>query len=497
MITESISESVFIREIVHELHNKNVAVFAGAGLSKEAGYADWKGLLKDIINDLGLDPDEDHDLNLITLAQYHCNQAGGNRSQLTQLILDYFSQTKNPTKNHEILAQLPIQTYWTTNYDKLIEIALIEAKKVPDVKYSLRQLSVTWPNRDVVVYKMHGDVDHPYDTVILKDDYESYPLKMSPFISALRGDLIEKTFLFLGFSFKDPNIDYILSRVRALYENHQRRHYFIQRKVSKSIDETDELFKHRELKQQYFIRDLKRFNIQTVLVNEYEDITELLKKIATLYKRSSIFISGAAEVYGSLSPTDARSFLYELSKQIALNRNQNNMNRKNNTNRIITGFGLGVGDAVINGVLAFLNDEGKTISEEYMVMRPFPQFTTNGISLADQRTKYRKSMIELAGIAIFVYGNKLGSTNNIVLSEGMKQEFELCKKAGVLPLPVGATGYMAEKLWDEVRKDFDAYYPDASPNFKSNFEKLGDKSLATSYLIYIVLDLIKDIQRRY
>ena len=44
---------------------------------------------------------------------------------------------------------------------------------------------------------------------------------MSAFISALRGDLIEKTFLFLGFSFTEPSIDYIFSRVRVLYENDQ------------------------------------------------------------------------------------------------------------------------------------------------------------------------------------------------------------------------------------------------------------------------------------
>ena len=46
MITESISESIFIRDFIHELHNRNVAVFAGAGLSKDTGYADWKGLLR-------------------------------------------------------------------------------------------------------------------------------------------------------------------------------------------------------------------------------------------------------------------------------------------------------------------------------------------------------------------------------------------------------------------------------------------------------------------
>ena len=58
-------------------------------------------------------------------------------------------------------------------------------------------------------------------------------------------------------------------------------------------------------------------------------------------------------------------------------------------------------------------------------------------------------------------------------------------------LPVGATGYMAENLWKEVWNNFDTYYPDASPRFKSNFEKLGDKSLATSDLISTILDLFK------
>jgi hypothetical protein len=72
--------------------------------------------------------------------------------RLTRAIFDYFVPTKTPTLNHRILARLPIGTYWTTNYDKLIEKALEEGKKVPDVKYALKQLSVTRPDRDVVVY---------------------------------------------------------------------------------------------------------------------------------------------------------------------------------------------------------------------------------------------------------------------------------------------------------------------------------------------------------
>jgi hypothetical protein len=482
MSAEAIAAATFIREYTRELHNNNAAVFAGAGLSMASGYVDWPGLLEELIQDLGLDPAKEHDL--VTVTQYHCNKAGGSKTRLTQAIFNHFAPTKTPTPNHQILARLPIYTYWTTNYDKLIEKALEEAKKVPDVKYALKQLSVTRPDRDVVVYKMHGDIDNPADAVISKDDYEAYPLKMGAFVSALRGDLVEKTFLFLGFSFTDPNIDYILSRVRVQYEQHQRHHYCIQRRVSKKSDESDDDFKYRQLKQDYFIGDLKRFSIYTVLVDEYSQITELLQRVAAVYKRSSIFISGAAENYGSWGRADAEGFLHKLSHQIGAKKN-----------RIITGFGVGVGGAVINGALAYLNEAGKTISDEDIVMRPFPQVATGTASLADQWTEYRKAMIDYAGIALFVFGNKRNDKAEIVLSNGMRQEFDLCIKAGVHPLPVGATGFMAAELWEEVRRDMAKFYPDATAAFRADFEQLGDVSKSHDELRAVIQKLIDQLQK--
>lgn len=482
MSTEAISEAVFIREYTRELHNKNAAVFAGAGLSIASGYVDWKELLKNIIQDLDLDPDKEHDL--VTLAQYHCNQSGGSKAGLTQVIFNYFAPTKTPTANHRILARLPIHTYWTTNYDKLIEKALEDAKKVPDVKYALKQLSVTRPDRDVSVYKMHGDIDHPADAIISKDDYEAYPLKMNTFVSALRGDLVEKTFLFLGFSFTDPNIDYILSRVRVQFEQNQRHQYCIQRRVSKESGETDNDFKYRQLKQHYFIRDLKRFSIFTVLVDDYAQLNGLLERLAASYKRASIFISGAAHDYGKWTQAEAEAFLHKLSHQTAAKKN-----------RIITGFGLGVGSAVINGALAYLNEAGKTISDEDIMMRPFPQVATGATSLSDQWTAYRKDMIDYAGVAVFVFGNKRDQKGDIVLSNGMREEFELCVQAGVRPLPVGATGFMAADLWKEVFGNMAKYFPDANAAFQKDFEKVGDASVRPEDLLPIIQRLIEHLQR--
>ena len=64
---------------------------------------------------------------------------------------------------------------------------------------------------------MHGDVHHPADAIITKEQYESYYKTHEPFVTTLSGDLISKTFLFIGFSFTDPNLDYVLSRLNIQF----------------------------------------------------------------------------------------------------------------------------------------------------------------------------------------------------------------------------------------------------------------------------------------
>jgi hypothetical protein len=481
MSTEAISENRFIREFTKELHNQNAAVFAGAGLSMPSGYVNWKELLKDIVTDLGLDPEKEYDL--VSVAQYSVNQAGGNRSSLTKTILDNFGIAKKPTKGHKTLASLPIHTYWTTNYDRLIETSLEEARKIPDVKHTIKHLSTTRPNRDCVVYKMHGDVGHPTDAVICKDDYEKYPFVMGQFASLLKGDLIEKTFLFVGFSFTDPNIDFILSRVRAVLDNDQREHFCIQKKIAKLPYEAPEDFEYRRLKQNYFIRDLKRLNIQTVEVDEYEDIPRLLERVATRFKRSSIFISGAASEFGSWTEKEAAVFLQNLS--LALSQEGNGL---------ITGFGKGVGGPVINGVLGYLYKEGIAVSEEHLMMRPFPITPSGNKASKGRWTKYRESMIEHAGIAVFVFGNKTDRYGKIVESDGMREEFELCISSGVVPIPVGATGYMAETLWQDVDNDFVRFFPNATDAVRKSFKAIGLRSTPPDKLSIEILKIVSHLQ---
>ena len=118
--------NAFINKYVKEIKNSNAAFFAGAGFSKKAGYVDWKMLLQEIVTELNLDVEKEHDL--VALAQF-CYNKHQNRSIINDVIFEEFSKQKNPTQNHKILARLPIRVLWTTNYDDLLEKAFEDAKR--------------------------------------------------------------------------------------------------------------------------------------------------------------------------------------------------------------------------------------------------------------------------------------------------------------------------------------------------------------------------------
>lgn len=451
----------FVKDFSKEIKEENAAIFAGAGLSASAGFVNWQDLLRPLAEDIELDVEKEHDL--VSLAQYHVNKHGGSKSDLNAAILENFSHNVNVTENHKILARLPIHTFWTTNYDSLIEDALKLAGKRPDVKHCIKQLPATLPKRDAVVYKMHGDVNHAADAILSKSDYETYQTYHSPFITALAGDLVSKTFLFLGFSFSDPNLDYILSRIRIEHGENQRKHYCILKKEAPRDTDKEGDFEYRYIKQQLFINDLLRYNIRAVLIDEYSEITEILKRLDSTIKKNTIFISGAAHEYGEKwNEKDALNFVHDLSKDLILKEY-----------RIVTGLGLGIGSAVVDGVLQAVYWKQKQTLKDQLIIRPFPQ-TEQAKVLWEQ---YRDDMLNYAGTAIFMFGNKIDNeTGGIISSNGMRQEFEIAKSKNINLIPLGFTGYMAEELWNEVNDSLEEYFPDANQKFINAFKVIGDNN---------------------
>ncbi|MFS1162620.1 SIR2 family protein [Aeromonas salmonicida] len=470
---------IFIRDYVKDINEGNAAVFAGAGLSIPAGYVNWAELLSEIAYDLGLDIDKESDL--VSLAQFHVNE-NRTKSKVCRKILEEFVECTEVTENHKILSRLPISSVWTTNYDDLLERSFLSEGKNPDIKHNIKQLLTNKPKRDVVIYKMHGDVSCPTDAIITKEQYERYHQTHEPFINALTGELTTKTFLFLGFSFTDPNLDYVLSRLNFRYSEDKKQHYCITKKpiLGDAQNKDQASLDYNTRKQELIINDLKRYGIKTLLINDYSEITAILKEIEFRFKKKTIFVSGSAEVYSPYQKQDAIEFIHKLSRTLI-----------ENDYRIINGFGWGVGSSIINGALEAIYNKPLRYSESQLVLRPFPQFKTGNKDLQVLWSEYRENMISLAGISIFIFGNKI-KDDVVVSADGMVKEFEISHSNGNICIPIAATEHASRFIYDKIISSIDNYY--SNPNeAKEYLEKLADSNTSINSKIRILIEFIKKL----
>jgi hypothetical protein len=462
----------------------NAAIFAGAGLSRPAGFVDWKGLMEEIARDLDLDVAKESDL--IALAQYHLNNRAS-RAKLNRKLIEEFTEDVSITENHRLIANLPIRTIWTTNYDTLIEQAFAEAKKRYDAKITPQNLPVQKPRSDVTIFKMHGDISQPDAAVLTKEDYELYHEHRQGFSIQLQSDLISKTFLFLGFSFTDPNIDYILSRIRVLLGQNTGEHYCVMRDIPRPSPFRGKAkadYEYDVRKQELKIADLKRYGINALMVREYSEVTDHLRELNRRVHLNDVFVSGSAHSYEPRGRDSVEDLARLLGREI-VRRGFN----------LISGFGLGVGGSVIVGALETAYEDDRASLEERLILRPFPQSgAPAGMSREAFWTRYRRSMISKAGFAVFLTGNKLDPTSGeVVTAGGVLEEFAIASELGVHPIPVGATGSAARQIWETVTGDLDRYYPDGG--VKGHFQTLGSEGKSNQELIEAIFAIIRRVKR--
>ena len=224
-IIGEISKEDFVKGYALNIQKKEAAIFVGAGTSMPSGNLSWMELIKPLADALQININSYNDL--VDITQYFLNDQAGNRNFINDRILDSISDQQHDNKTLQAIAELPVSTFWTTNYDHLLEKYLEKSGRKVDTKRNDASLTNSIRGRDATVFKMHGDKDDVNDTVITRDDFMSYDEKHPNMSTALRGDFINKTFLFIGYSFNDPNLNYILGKVKRTNTTNQRRHFCI------------------------------------------------------------------------------------------------------------------------------------------------------------------------------------------------------------------------------------------------------------------------------
>lgn len=431
-----ITKEAFIKEFTEKLKFERASLFIGSGLSRQAGYATWKDTLRSCAEEMGLDVDKEEDL--ITLAEFYLNS--NQRTKINQLITSYFKDKYAPVSIHRILSTLPVRSIWTTNYDTLIERYL----GASDISYSVvtndRSYTALDPTAKVKVHKIHGDVNDPEHCVIARRDYEQIEKTHEIVLSELKGEMCTNSFLFLGYSFSDVDIQHILSRIRLIYDhNNPQRHFCIMKGISREDCVSDDDYNYKLKKQGHYINDMQSYGLHVLLIDSFDEIEKILEEVSIRVHIKDVLINGAYEESNPIAKIRISPVAQKLAQKLI-----------ESDYRIVTGYGKNLGADIVTGAFRGCDSMQRQPKHfnEYVTLFPFAHKDVDGIQQEKIYTAIRENMVSKARISIFICGQKVGANGRLVNSAGVVKEYELARAAGHLIIPISSTGGSAMQIWE-------------------------------------------------
>ena len=193
-------------ELVRRFANGNGAIFVGAGLSVGAKLPSWAELIEPLRNKL--DPPADAGISAEQVAGWYEIEAG--RPALVDFLCEQLAKRPvAPGDCHRALASLPIDLFFTTNFDDLLERSFVN----PCVIRKDKDLSSGDDRTRKQVVKVHGDLYDGESIVFTRSDYDHYLEHHPGIVEYMRLILMQRTVLFVGYSFSDRDLTTILSQV--------------------------------------------------------------------------------------------------------------------------------------------------------------------------------------------------------------------------------------------------------------------------------------------
>jgi hypothetical protein len=112
------------------------------------------------------------------------------------------------SRPHVALSRLEkCRLYYTTNFDDFIERSLELHGRSQRAVVIEEHMGTS--STDCEVVKFHGDWNYPSKIVLSESDFENRIRLATSLDWRLRADLLGRVVLFLGYSFRDPNVSYL------------------------------------------------------------------------------------------------------------------------------------------------------------------------------------------------------------------------------------------------------------------------------------------------
>jgi CheY-like chemotaxis protein len=199
-----------IRTMARSIARGDAVFFIGAGMSANAGAPTWDELMLPLRHELELDPNDDASPALV--AQFYANRFG-ERELHKYLRLKLRAPSLKPTEAHELLCNLPVSVFVTTNYDDLLEAALRRVDRRYHVICDETEMKLWNEDDEVQVLKLHGDLSAARSIVLTDWDFVRFHAEKAAFKRKLTEIFCNHHVIFIGYGLRDPNVSLILNTV--------------------------------------------------------------------------------------------------------------------------------------------------------------------------------------------------------------------------------------------------------------------------------------------
>jgi len=264
-------------ELTKAIEKDKLIIFAGAGLSKQFNFPDWKALVINIIKSI-------HDAPPKILSLLPALENGG----LTPIeVLDKLKDYKQEVlkecaecfkldesadfSTHKEILKLSSKVI-TTNFDKSFESA---DKSLEMIAYKSTFRVSQLQGKDKYIFKIHGCIDYPEDCILFSDQYIEHYSNTNVSIFELKKLISENTILFIGFSMSDLFVNKTFEFINSMYGGFLNKHYVITTDTSLE-------------------REINLPNIKSIVVNDYTlDFDKKIKELQS-HKKNEIKVNDKA-----------------------------------------------------------------------------------------------------------------------------------------------------------------------------------------------------------
>lgn len=217
-------------ELEEAYSNDKLVIFAGAGLSMQFGFPDWKDLVKNILKRPSLKDCNFQGMNEGLDAGWIKPIAAldtliSHKTEIYKEISECFNLEKtNDFSRHKKLLKLSSKII-TTNFDKSFEYA--SDQQLDMIPYRSNFKISQLQGIDKYIFKIHGCIEYPEDCILFSEQYTKHYEELNTSIFELKKIISENTILFIGFGMSDPFVKSVFAFINSIYDGHTKKHFLI------------------------------------------------------------------------------------------------------------------------------------------------------------------------------------------------------------------------------------------------------------------------------